>query len=147
GGRVMVSWSDQSGMNDPDDDGVVRQIFSIGGSGGNPGAGTITGETLSGASGAENAAKGAVVGSVHGVDSLPGAVLTYTMLDNAGGRFAIDANTGIITVADRTLLDFEAATSHGIQVQVKDQTGQSFTKAFTINVTNVNEAPTNETLS
>src|SRR3979411_1449079 len=25
----MVSWSDQSGRNDPEDDGVVRQIFSV----------------------------------------------------------------------------------------------------------------------
>ena len=31
GGRVMVSWTDQSGVNDPQDDGIVRQIFSVGG--------------------------------------------------------------------------------------------------------------------
>jgi Ca2+-binding RTX toxin-like protein len=29
GVRFMVSWSDQSGQNDPQDDGVVRQIFAI----------------------------------------------------------------------------------------------------------------------
>ncbi len=96
---------------------------------------------------AENAANGTVVGTVHGVDSLPGAVLTYSLLDNAGGRFAIDANTGVITVANGSLLDFEAAASHGIRVQVKDQTGASFAKTFNITVTNVNEAPTDETLT
>jgi len=30
GGQVMISWSDQSGHVDPQDDGIVRQIFSIG---------------------------------------------------------------------------------------------------------------------
>jgi len=110
--------------------------------------GVITDETLSGGSVAENSANGTVVGTVHGVDSLAGsAVLTYALLDDAGGRFAIDANTGVITVANGTLLDFETATSHGIQVQVTDQSGASFTKAFSLSVTNVNEAPTNETLT
>ena len=82
-----------------------------------------------------------------GTDTLPGAVLTYSLLDNAGGRFAINANTGVITVANGTLLDFEAATSQSINVQVKDQTGASLAKTFNIAVTNVNEAPTNETLT
>ena len=109
--------------------------------------GAITGETLSGGSVAENAANGTVVGTVTGTDTLSGAVLTYSLLDNAGGRFAIDANTGVITVADGTKLDFEAASSQSVNVQVKDQTGASLAKTFTIAVTNVNEAPTNETLT
>ncbi len=74
-------------------------------------------------------------------------MLTYALIDNAGGRFAIDANTGVITVADGTLLDFEAATSHGISVRVTDQGGLSFDRNFTIAVTNVNEAPTDEILT
>jgi uncharacterized protein YheU (UPF0270 family) len=110
--------------------------------------GIIFDETLSGGSVAENAANGTLVGTAQGIDSLSGAaVLTYALVDNAGGRFAIDAHTGVITVANGTLLDFETATSHGIQVQVVDQTGASFVKSFNIAVTNVNEAPTNETLS
>ena len=48
--------------------------------------GSITDETLSGGSVVENAANGTVVGTVHGVDSLPGAVLIYSLLDDAGGR-------------------------------------------------------------
>ena len=109
--------------------------------------GAITDETLSGGSVLENAANGTVVGTVLGVDSLPGATLTYTLTDNANGRFAINANTGVITVANGSLLDFETATSHNIQVQVNDQTGASFVKPFKITVGNVNEAPTDETLT
>ena len=140
GGRFIITWTDNNVATD-DDDGIRSRIFSVGG------AGTISDETLTGGTVAENAARGTVVGTVHGVDGLPGAVLTYALLNDAGGRFAIDANTGVITVADGSLLDFEAAAAHGISVKVTDQTGQSFTKTFTINVTNVNEAPTNETLS
>ena len=101
-----------------------------------------TDEILTGGTIAENSANGTVVGSVGGIDPDAGAVLTYALIDNAGGRFAIDANTGVITVADGTLLDFETATSHGISVRVTDQGGLSFDKNFTIAVTNMNEAPT-----
>ncbi len=109
--------------------------------------GAITGETLSGATVAENAANGTVVGTVTATDTLSGAVLTYSLLGNAGGAFAINANTGVITVADGTKLDFETAASQSVQVHVADQTGASLDKTFTIAVTNVNEAPTNETLT
>ena len=139
GGRFIITWTDNNVATD-DDDGIRARIFSVGG------AGTISDETLTGGTVAENAARGTVVGTVHGVDGLPGAVLTYALLNDAGGRFAIDANTGVITVADGSLLDFEAAATHGISVKVTNQTG-SLHKTFTINVTNVNEAPTNETLT
>ena len=110
--------------------------------------GTITDVTWSNGSVAENAANNKVVGTVHGVDTLTGEPLSYTLLDNAGGRFAIDAATGVITVANGSLLDFEAAASHGVSVQVKDQTtGQTVVKTFNIAVTNVNEAPTDEKLT
>ena len=45
------------------------------------------------------------------------------------------------------LLDYESATSHAITVRVTDQAGLTFDKTFTIKVTNINEAPTNATLS
>ena len=41
-----------------------------------------------------------------------GPAVTYSLTDDAGGRFAIDATTGVVTVANGTLLDFETATSH-----------------------------------
>src|SRR6185503_1813933 len=62
-------------------------------------------------------------------------------------RFAINATTGQITVANGTLLDFETGASQAITVRVTDQTGLTLDKGFTIAVTNVNEAPTGATLS
>jgi hypothetical protein len=105
-----------------------------------------TNAVLSGGTIAENAANGTVVGTVTGSDADAGSVLTYTLLDNAGGRFAVNANTGVITVANSSLLDFETATSYPVIVQVKDQGGLSLTKTFTIQLTNVNEAPTDAVL-
>jgi VCBS repeat-containing protein len=90
---------------------------------------------------AENAAAGTVIGTVTATDSDPGDTLTYALSDDAGGRFAIDPGTGVITVADGTLLDFEAADQHAIEVEVTDGDGQSTTRSFTIAVTDVNEAP------
>jgi Ca2+-binding RTX toxin-like protein len=96
-----------------------------------------TGAELTGGSVAENAANGTVVGTVAGVDPDAGATLTYALTDNAGGRFVIDANTGQITVANGTLLDYETATSHEIVVRMIDQAGLTFDKAFTIGLTDV----------
>jgi hypothetical protein len=108
-----------------------------------------TGATLTNSSIAENAANGTFIGTVAGVDSDagPGTGLGYSLTDNAGGRFAINATTGAITVANGALLNYEAATSHAITVRTTDQGGLTFDKAFTIALTNVNEAPTNATLS
>src|SRR5205823_2730393 len=82
-----------------------------------------TGAALTGGSVAENSANGTVVGTIAGVDPDAGATLAYALTDNAGGRFAINATTGQITVANGTLLDYETATSHGVTVRVTDQSG------------------------
>ncbi len=88
---------------------------------------------------AENLANGSAVGSITPYDVDSTESFTYQLLDNAGGRFAIDSSTGLITVSDSSLLNYEAATSHSITVQVTDASGATFSKAFTVNLTDVNE--------
>jgi hypothetical protein len=73
--------------------------------------------------------------------------LRYTLNNNANGRFAINATTGVLTVANGAQLDYEAATSHQISVRTTDQAGLTFDKTSTIGVTDVNEVPTNATLT
>ncbi|MBK8160965.1 MAG: cadherin domain-containing protein [Rhodospirillaceae bacterium] len=91
---------------------------------------------------AENAATGTVVGiTALASDPDSGDVLTYSLSDDAGGRFQIDATTGVVTVANGGLLDFEAATSHSITVVATDAGGLTKTETFSIAVNNVNEAP------
>jgi len=67
--------------------------------------------------------------------------LTYSLTDDAGGRFAIDATTGQITVADGTLLDYEDASQHSVKVKVTDSGGLSDAATYVIDVQDVNEAP------
>ncbi len=38
-------------------------------------------------------------------------LVSYALLDDAGGRFSIDPQTGVIRVANGSLLDYEANTS------------------------------------
>ncbi len=90
---------------------------------------------------AENSANGAVVGTVAGFDRDAGNTFTYSLTNNAGGRFAINSTNGQITVANGSLLDFEANTSHSVVVQATDQGGLTYSRTVTISVTNVNEAP------
>ena len=69
-----------------------------------------------------------------------GDTLTYSLVNNAGGRFAINATTGEITVANGSKLDYEANTSHTVTVRVSDGSLSSQT-VLTIDVNDVNEAP------
>ncbi|USN14798.1 hypothetical protein DOMOVOI_03240 [Brevundimonas phage vB_BpoS-Domovoi] len=91
----------------------------------------LTDIALSNTTVAENIASGGVVGALT---STPGGA-TWTLVDNAGSRFAI---TGGNVVRGATALDYEAATSHNITVR-GTRGGETLEKTFTITVTNVVE--------
>ena len=76
-----------------------------------------------------------------------GDALTYSLADDAGGRFAIDADSGEITVADGSALDYETATSHDITVRITDSGGLSTDQTFTVNLAEMNEAPADVALT
>jgi RTX calcium-binding nonapeptide repeat (4 copies)/Cadherin domain len=87
-----------------------------------------TGNTVS-----ESASNGDTVGiAAFASDADASDTVTYSLTDDAGGRFAIDAATGVVTVADASLLDYETATSHTITVQATSSDGSTQTQAFTI---------------
>ena len=62
-----------------------------------------------------------VMTSGRQIDQLGLALNSRTLIGQATGlvmgRFSIDAATGVITVADASLLDYETATSHTVTVQ------------------------------
>ncbi len=94
----------------------------------------------------EGAANGTLVGITASSIDTDGGTVTYSLTDNAGGRFAINANTGVVTVANSALIDREAAASHTITVRAHDPAdpaNQALAKdtQFTINVANIFEAP------
>ncbi|HEY1026178.1 MAG TPA: tandem-95 repeat protein, partial [Pseudomonas sp.] len=119
------------------------QVFTINLSNVNDNGVVITDANPAANTVAENAANGTTVGlTVRGTDADVGATITqYELTDNAGGRFAINATTGVVTVADGSKLDYEAATSHNIVVRATSSDGSTNTQSFTIQVSNVNEAP------
>jgi parallel beta-helix repeat protein len=93
----------------------------------------------------ENAANGTVIGALSATDADADDILTYELADSAGGRFAI--LDGKLVVANGSLLDYEKGTSHLVKVKVTDFSGESFVQDLTIAVGNVNEAPTDITVS
>ncbi|MBC9249517.1 hypothetical protein A9179_04410 [Pseudomonas alcaligenes] len=106
----------------------------------NPVVGPVDGNAAAN-SVAENAAIGTSVGITAQASDADagGQAITYTLSDNAGGRFAINSSTGVITVAGA--LDYEAATSHNITVLATSADGSSNSSSFTINVSNLNDNP------
>ncbi|MEB3831702.1 beta strand repeat-containing protein [Phormidium sp. CCY1219] len=94
---------------------------------------------------AENSADGTVIAALSTTDTDVGDTHSYSLIDDAGGRFAIDGDR--LVVGNGALLDFESAASHNIIVQTTDGGGQTFDKVVTIELTNVNEAPTDIALS
>jgi Ca2+-binding RTX toxin-like protein len=75
-----------------------------------------------------------VVGVVSATDPDAHDSLTFALLDDAGGRFTIDPTSGVIMVADGSLLDFETVDQHDVLVQVTDAGGLSDTETFSIAV-------------
>jgi len=73
--------------------------------------------------------------NVNAVDPEGNNPVTYSLINSADGRFAIDPVTGVVTVA--SALDFEFRTSHTITVGATDSLGAVQTATFTINVSNV----------
>ncbi|HUQ71021.1 MAG TPA: cadherin repeat domain-containing protein, partial [Planctomycetaceae bacterium] len=90
----------------------------------------------------ENRSVGYVVGEVDAVDP-ENRPLTYSIVGgNTNGQFAINASTGVITVAKATI-DFETTPQHVLQIKAQDNGNpvKSAQQAVTINVTNLNEPP------
>ncbi len=95
---------------------------------------------------AENTANGQTVARITAGD-VEGNTITYSITGGTGAAaFAINASTGIITVANSSLLDYETTTSFTLEVRATDNgsPNQFDTKTITINLTNVpeNTAPT-----
>ncbi|MEO0611674.1 MAG: cadherin repeat domain-containing protein, partial [Planctomycetota bacterium] len=88
---------------------------------------------------AENAGPGTVVAVASASDSDAGDGIRYSLSDDAGGRFTIDASSGEITTTGS--LDFESGSSHTVRVVATDDGGLSSEAELSISVGDVNDAP------
>jgi large repetitive protein len=103
--------------------------------------------SLSNASVEENKPSGAAVGTLSTTDADAGETFTYSLVAGAGdtdnGSFQIDGDT----LKTNEQFDFETKDSYSIRIRTTDSAGDSFEKVFTISVNNVNEQPTDISLS
>lgn len=91
---------------------------------------------------AENSPNGTVVGTVVASDVDLGDVLKFSIIGGTGaGAFAIDNDSGQVTVADNSLLNFEANPSFTLAVRVTDVDGMTDDATVTANLSDVNEPP------
>jgi VCBS repeat-containing protein len=86
----------------------------------------------------ENSANGTIVGTVTAADPDAGDTRTFTL---TGTAFAIQATTGLLTVADSSQLNFEVTPSFAPTVTVTDAGGLQTATTITINLTAVDEPP------
>ena len=91
---------------------------------------------------AENANNGTAVsgnsGAIAATDADGDGLSNWTIVSgNDAGKFALNASSGVITVAGG--LDYETTTSYTLTVKVSDGSVFSATKTITINVTDIND--------
>ncbi len=95
----------------------------------------------------ENVAANSVVGTLSSTDPDTANTFTYSLVAGTGatdnGAFTIVGNQLQINASP----DFETKNSYSIRVRSTDQGGLSFEKVLSIGVNNVNEAPTDLSLS
>jgi uncharacterized delta-60 repeat protein len=103
--------------------------------------------TLSLTSIAENSPANTTVGTLSTIDPDSGDTFTYTLVAGTG-----DTDNGAFNISDSNLratssFDFETKSSYTIRIRSTDQLGQFTEKTFTITVIDINESPTNISLS
>jgi hypothetical protein len=98
--------------------------------------------TLSSSSVAENAGADAVVGTLSATDANTGDTATFSLVSGTGSTDNASFNISGNSLRANANLNFETKSSYSVRVRVTDSGSLTFEKAFTISVTNVNEAPT-----
>ena len=65
--------------------------------------------------------------------------VTYSLSSNPGNAFAIDADTGEVTVNDPSQLDFESAQTMQIEVTATSEDGSTSSQTFDIAINDADE--------
>jgi len=103
--------------------------------------------SLSNNSVAENSPLNTLIGNFTTTDPDTGNTFTYSLVTGTGDTdnslFTIDGNQ----LKTNTPLNYESKNSYSIRVKTTDQGGLSYEKQLTVSVSDVNENPTNLTIS
>ncbi|MEG3991667.1 cadherin domain-containing protein, partial [Microcoleus sp. S28C3] len=95
----------------------------------------------------ENVAANSTVGTFTTTDPDTGNTFTYSLVAGTG-----DTNNSAFSIVSNQLQinaspDFETKSTYNIRVQTRDQGGLTYEKPLVVNINNVNETPTDLTLS
>ena len=101
--------------------------------------------SLSGGSVDENSAAGTLVATLTAADTDAGDSHTFAITNDPSGFFEIVGNE--VRVAAGANIDFETDQTHDITVQATDSGGNTYSEVITLTVNDVNEAPSDITLT
>ena len=101
--------------------------------------------TLTGSSVDENAGAGTTVATLSTADVDAGDTHTYAITNDPSGFFEIVGNE--VRVAAGATIDFETDQNHDITVETTDSAGNTYSEVITVNVNDLNEAPTDITVT
>ncbi|MFK7953201.1 MAG: cadherin domain-containing protein [Ekhidna sp.] len=88
----------------------------------------------------ENSTQGAIIGTIDASDQ-DSPSLTYTLeSEDTEGAFSLENTTGVLSILDSALFDFETSNSFELVVSVSD-TEFSNSATITVTVNDVNESP------
>ncbi|MBI5773448.1 MAG: cadherin domain-containing protein, partial [Verrucomicrobia bacterium] len=108
---------------------------------------TPTDITLSAASVAENQPAGTTVGTLATSDQDAGDTVVFTLVSGTGSTDNASFTLAGTTLQTSASFDYESKSSYSIRVRATDSGGLTYEEAFTVTVINVNDAPTDISLS
>lgn len=90
----------------------------------------------------ENSVDGTVVGTLQANDPDADDNVSFAITSgNTSDAFALDANSGVLTVADTNQFDFETSPTFTLEASATDNAGLSQSADITVNLQNVDEPP------
>ena len=95
----------------------------------------------------ENSSTGTTVGQFSTTDPDAGNTFTYTLVSGVGDTNNSSFNISGNKIQSSEVFNYEVKNTYSVRVRSTDQGGLYREESFTINVTNVNETPTNISLS
>jgi LPXTG-site transpeptidase (sortase) family protein len=134
---IRLRSTDQGGLN-------YEKVFTVSVSNVNE---TPTDISLSSSSVAENLAANTVVGALSTTDPDSANTFTYTLVSGTGSTDNASFNISGANLRTSSVFNYESKNSYSIRLRSTDQGGLYYEKVFTVSVTNVNETPTDISLS
>jgi len=92
----------------------------------------------------ENSLPGEKPGSIEVQDADAGDTLTWSILSQSQNWVTINPQTGVLTIANGAVVDFEGNRQNVLSLRVTDASGLSATNTITLTAADRNDAPTSK---